>query len=83
MIGSALVGTFLGVLMAYGLIGPAGSRLKAIIDSDSEIYQVVRRVILASIRNQPQPIVLEQARTAISPENQPQFSEVFEGMRAR
>lgn len=83
MIGSALVGTFLGVFLAYGLVGPAGMRLKSTIESDMEIYQVVRRIILASLRNQPQPIVLEQARTAISPTNQPQFTEVFEKMRAK
>jgi chemotaxis protein MotA len=83
MIGSALVGTFLGVLLAYGLMAPAATRLKAILDSDAEIYHVVRRIILASIRNQPQPIVLEHARTAISPVNQPQFAEVFEGLRAK
>ena len=83
MIGSALVGTFLGVFLAYGMFGPAAARLKQIVDSDAEIYQVVRRVILASLRNQPQPIVLEQARTAISPANQPQFTEVFEGLRAK
>jgi chemotaxis protein MotA len=83
MIGSALVGTFLGVLLAYGMVSPCAARLKAIIEADAEIYQVVRRVILASLRNQPQPIVLEQARTAISPANQPQFTEVFEGIRGK
>lgn len=83
MIGSALVGTFLGVFLAYGLVAPAAMRLKSSIEADTEIYQVVRRIILASIRNQPQPIVLEQARTAISSANQPAFLEVFEGMRAR
>lgn len=83
MIGSALVGTFLGVLLAYGMVGPMATRLKAIIEADAEIYQVVRRVILASLRNQPQPIVLETARTAIRPANQPAFSEVFEGLRSK
>jgi len=83
MIGSALVGTFLGVFLAYGMVGPASARLRQIVESDAEIYQVVRRVILASLRNQPQPIVLEQARTAISPANQPPFTEVFEGLRAK
>jgi chemotaxis protein MotA len=83
MIGSALVGTFLGVLLAYGMVSPMAARLKAIIESDAEIYQVVRRVILASLRNQPQPIVLEAARTAISPANQPAFTEVFEGVRGK
>ena len=83
MIGSALVGTFLGVLLAYGIVAPMAQRLKAIVEADAEIYQVVRRVILASLRNQPQPIVLETARTAISPANQPAFTEVFEGLRGR
>jgi hypothetical protein len=35
------------------------------------------------LRNQPQPIVLEQARTAIAPENQPSFTEVFETVRGK
>lgn len=83
MIGSALVGTFLGVLLAYGIVAPMAQRLKVIIEQDAEIYQVIRRVILASLRNQPQPIVLETARTAISPANQPAFTEVFEGLRGK
>lgn len=83
MIGSALVGTFLGVLLAYGMVGPMATRLKAILEADAEVYQVVRRVILASLRNQPQPIVLETARTAIRPANQPAFTEVFEGLRGK
>lgn len=83
MIGAALVGTFLGVLLAYGAVGPMAARLKAITESDFQIYLVVKRVILASLRNQPQPIVLEAARTVISPENQPPFADVFEGLRAK
>ena len=82
MIGSALVGTFLGVLLAYGIVNPLSSKLKSIVEADAEIYQVVRRVILASLRNQPQPIVLETARTAIGPSRQPKFTEVFEGLRS-
>lgn len=83
MIGSALVGTFLGVLLAYGIVNPLAARLKTITEADAEIYQVVRRVILSSLRNQPQPIVLETARTAIGPARQPAFTEVFEGVRAK
>ncbi len=83
MIGSALVGTFLGVLLSYGIVGPCAARLKAVLDADGEIYQVVRRVIVASLKGQPQPLVIEAARTAIAPANQPSFSEVFDGMRAK
>ncbi|MEY2883682.1 MAG: flagellar motor stator protein MotA [Pseudomonadota bacterium] len=81
MIGSALVGTFLGVLLSYGIVGPFASRLRAVIDTDGEIYMVVRRIIVASLKGQPQPLVIEAARTAISPDNQPSFSEIFDGLR--
>lgn len=83
MIGSALVGTFLGVLLSYGIVGPCAARLKSVLDADHEIYLVIRRVIVASLKGQPQPLVIEAARTAIAPANQPTFSEVFDGMRAR
>ena len=83
MIGSALVGTFLGVLLSYGIVGPCSARLKAVLDADAEIYQVVRRVIVASLRSQPQALVIESARTAIQPANQPSFAEIFDGMRSK
>jgi len=82
MIGSALVGTFLGVLLSYGIVGPSAARLKAVLEADGEIYLVVRRVIVASLKGQPQPLVIEAARTAIGPANQPSFTEVFDGLRA-
>ena len=61
--------------------GPLSARLKAVIDEDSEIYLVVRRVIIATLKGQPQPLVIESARTAISPTHQPSFSEIFDGLR--
>jgi len=81
MIGSALVGTFLGVLLSYGIVGPLANRLRAVIDADAEIYLIIRRVIVGSMKGQPQPLVIEAARTAIDPANQPTFAEVFDGMR--
>jgi chemotaxis protein MotA len=82
MIGSALVGTFLGVLLAYGIVGPLAARLRNVIDADAEIYLIIRRVIVASLKGAPQPMVIEAARTAIDPSNQPSFAEVFDGLRA-
>jgi chemotaxis protein MotA len=83
MIGSALVGTFLGVLLSYGIVGPCAARLRQVLEMDSEIYQVVRRVIVASLKGAPQPMVIESARTAIQPANQPSFTEVFDGLRGK
>jgi chemotaxis protein MotA len=83
MIGSALVGTFLGVLLAYGLVGPFANRAKQIIDSDAAIYQTVKQIIVASLNGHPQPLVIEAARSGIEHSNQPSFAEVFDGMRGK
>jgi chemotaxis protein MotA len=83
MIGSALVGTFLGVLLAYGLVGPFAGRAKQIIEADSAIYHVVKQIIIASLHGHPQPLVIEAARSGIEHSNQPSFAEVFDGMRGR
>jgi chemotaxis protein MotA len=83
MIGSALVGTFLGVLLAYGLVGPFANRAKQVIEGDAAIYQTVKQIIIASLHGHPQPLVIEAARSGIDHANQPSFAEVFDGMRGR
>ena len=83
MIGSALVGTFLGVLLAYGLVGPFATRAKSVIESDNAIYHTVKQLIIASLHGHPQPLVIEAARSGVDHSNQPSFAEVFDGMRGR
>lgn len=83
MIGSALVGTFLGVLLAYGLVGPFANRAKQVIEADLAMYHTVKQIIVASLYNHPIPLVIEAARSGIEHSNQPSFAEVFDGMRGR
>lgn len=83
LIGSALVGTFMGVLLAYGIIEPISFRLKQVIDEDSEIYVVVKQIIVATLHGHPQPLVIEAARSGIAHHNQPDFGEVFDGLRGK
>jgi chemotaxis protein MotA len=83
MIGSALVGTFLGVLLAYGLVGPFANRAKQIAEADGAIYHTVKQLIIASLHGHPQPLVIEAARSGIAHANQPSFSEVFDAARGR
>jgi chemotaxis protein MotA len=83
MIGSALVGTFLGVLLAYGLVGPFANRAKQVIEADLAMYHTVKQIIVASLYNHPIPLVIEAARSGIEHSKQPSFAEVFDGMRAR
>src|ERR1700710_186253 len=44
MIGGALVGTFLGVLLAYGMVGPCATRLKGVVEEEAKYMEVVRAV---------------------------------------
>ena len=83
MIGSALVGTFMGVLLAYGLVAPLAGRLQQIIHADGAIYHTVKQIIIASLHGHPQPLVIEAARSGIAHSTQPGFAEVFDGRRGR
>lgn len=83
MIGSALVGTFLGVLLAYGFAGPLGGRLKQINAHDSQIFHSVKQVIIASLHGYPQPLVLEAARSGLPPAHRPKLTELLDTMRGR
>ncbi|MGH6781188.1 MAG: flagellar motor stator protein MotA [Sphingomonadaceae bacterium] len=83
MIGSALVGTFLGVLLAYGMVNPFANRARQVIEADGSIYDVVKQMIIASLHGHPIPLVIEAARSGISHSNQPAFADVFDGMRGR
>lgn len=83
MIGSALVGTFLGVLLAYGIVAPLAGRLKHVLEEDAAIYQTVKQIIIASLHGHPQPLVIEAARSGIAHALQPSFAEVFDGLRGK
>ncbi|HEX7853602.1 MAG TPA: flagellar motor stator protein MotA [Sphingobium sp.] len=83
MIGSALVGTFLGILLAYGLVAPFANRCRNVIEADGAMYHVVKQIIVASLHGHPQPLVIEAARSNLPHANQPGFAEVFDGMRGR
>jgi len=82
-VGSALVGTFLGVFMAYGIFEPFGNRLKQIVDEDGEILKAAQQIIIGSMHGHPPALIIEAARVCINHHNQPTFAEVFDGMRGK
>lgn len=83
MIGAALVGTFLGVLLAYGIVGPLASRLKQILDQDEMIFHAVKQVIIASLYGHPQPLVVESARSGLGHAVRPGLTELLDALRGR
>ena len=76
MIGSALVGTFLGVFLAYGIIGPMGTRLKAVIDEDALFYHVIRDILVAHLHGNAAQVSVEIGRGSVPSEYQPSFQEL-------
>ena len=82
LIGGALVGTFLGVLLAYGIFGPIANRLKGIYEDEIKFYHVIRVIITAHLHGQAPQISVETGRKAISHEYMPSFAEVEEKLNS-
>jgi chemotaxis protein MotA len=80
MIGSALVGTFLGVFLAYGIVGPMGARLKSIVDEDAQFYHVIRDILVAHLHGNAAQVSVEIGRGSVPSEAQPSFQEMEEAL---
>lgn len=82
MIGGALVGTFLGVFMAYGLVAPLAQRLKSLADEDSQFYKLIREVLVANLHNHATNVCIEVGRQNTPHHIRPSFSTLEDAMRA-
>lgn len=82
LIGGALVGTFLGVFLAYGLVGPFASKVKAVVDSDHHFYLLIREVLVANLHNHAPDICVEVGRQNTPGGMRPSFSELNESLQA-
>lgn len=80
MIGGALVGTFLGVFLAYGFVGPLASRLKQVVDEDAQFYAVIKDVLVAMSHGAAPPLAVEIGRGNVPSTLQPSFYEVEEAV---
>lgn len=74
MIGGALVGTFLGVLLAYGLVGPIAARLKQVVEEEARFLDVVRAILIAHLHGNAPQIAIETGRKMVPNEYMPTFS---------
>ena len=78
MIGGALVGTFMGVYLAYGFIGPMTARLNQCYEQDGQFYYIIRECLVAYLQGHSAPIAVELARGNVPSELQPSFHELDE-----
>src|SRR3990167_768544 len=82
MIGSALVGTFLGVFLAYGLVGPMAVRLKEVIEEEGSFYKIIQSVLVAHLHGNAAKISVEIGRGSVPSGAQPSFLELEEDLSA-
>ena len=82
MIGGALVGTFLGVLLAYGMAAPFAARIKGIVEADSKYNEVIRAILVAHLHGNAPQVSVETGRKMVPNEHMPSFSEMEASLQA-
>jgi chemotaxis protein MotA len=82
MIAGALVGTFLGILLAYGFIGPLADLLNAKGQAEAKPYQCVKSVLLASMNGYAPTLAVEFGRKVLFTADRPSFKELDDAVRA-
>ncbi|GLU33922.1 flagellar motor stator protein MotA [Trinickia caryophylli] len=82
MIAAALVGTFLGILLAYGFVGPVADLLNAKGRDAAKPFQCVKVVLLASLSGYAPPIAAEFGRKVLFTSVRPTFQELDDAVRA-
>jgi chemotaxis protein MotA len=75
-VASALVGTLLGVLGAYGIIGPIATKIKNDLDAEGRYLKVIKASMVALQRGAPPLVCVEYARRSILPGDRPTFEEM-------
>ncbi len=79
-IGAALVGTFLGVFLAYGLVGPFSSRLQQVVDEEGSFYKIIQAVLVAHLHGNAAQISIEIGRGLVPSPAQPSFAELEDAL---
>lgn len=82
-VAAALVGTFLGILLCYGVVGPLSANLSKLIDDEHAYYHVLRVVMLSFIKGLSPLLAVEMARRSIPEHVRPGFTEVEKACRQK
>lgn len=81
LIGAALTGTFIGILLAYGFVSPLGPLLEQKLNESTKMYQCVKVTLLASINGYAPAIAVEFGRKVLYSTERPTFTELEEHVK--
>jgi chemotaxis protein MotA len=82
-VGAALVGTFLGILVAYGFVGPIASAMEHKVNEEGKAFEVVKMALVASVRGYPPPVAVEFARKLLFSGVRPSFADLEATLRGK
>lgn len=80
-VAGALVGTFLGILISYGFVGPLASNMGFNANKESRYIFAIKAALLSFAKGAPASVAIEYGRRAIDPDNRPSFKETEEAMK--
>lgn len=81
LIAHAMVGTFLGILLAYGFVSPLAARVRSQVEEVVKIMQSVKVTLLANLNGYAPPLAIEFGRKALFSAERPSFAELEEHVR--
>ncbi len=80
-VGAALVGTFLGILFAYGFVGPMAGHLEHRVREEAKFYEVIKVSLLACVSGAPPQVAVEFGRKVLFHADRPSFQELEKRVR--
>jgi chemotaxis protein MotA len=82
-VAAALVGTFLGILLAYGLLGPMSSAMERLARDESQFYTTLKTCIMGLLNGHPPQVAIEFGRKATPGELRPSFKDLETQLRGK
>jgi len=82
-VAAALVGTFLGILLCYGTVGPISANISKLVDDEQAYYHVLRVLMISFIKGMSPALVIEVGRRAIPEHVRPSFYDVDKACREK
>jgi len=82
-VAAALVGTFLGILLCYGVVGPLSANIGKLIDDEHAYYHVLRVIMLSFLKGMSPALAVEVGRRAVPEHVRPSFKEVEAACRQK
>lgn len=82
-VAAALVGTFLGILMSYGFIGPLATNIEHLIESEVRYLEMIKACVIAYAKGNPPIVAVEIGRRTIPSDARPTFSELENYLRGK